>query len=157
MPIKPVHGTSLKYYLMAFNAAGNERDDDPEGKMSQKILDVLSTEPITDVFIFSHGWLGDVRAAYSQYDKWTAAMAAQEANLQRMQQVRPGFPPLLIGGYRQRHNRPTGGQAPPLASRISQSLMPWDLREASAFLTSSECYFHPFRFARVIALWCLSH
>jgi hypothetical protein len=126
--------------------------------MSQKILDVLSTEPtITDVFIFSHRWLGDVPAACSQYDKWTEVMATQEADLQRMQQVRPGFRLLLIGGYRQRHNRPTGGQAPPLASKICQSLMPWDLREASAFLTSSECCFHPFRFASVIALWCLSH
>lgn len=97
MPIRPVPGTCLKYYLMAFDAAGDECGDDPEGKMSQKILDVLSTEPITDVFIFSHGWLGDVRAACSQYDKWTEAMAAQEADLQRMQEVRPGFRPLLIG------------------------------------------------------------
>jgi hypothetical protein len=77
---------------MAFDAAGDECE---EGKMSQKILDVLSStdEPITDVFIFSHGWLSDVPAARSQYKKWTEAMAA----IQRRQQIQPGFRPLLIG------------------------------------------------------------
>ena len=84
MPNKKVSGTSSNYYLVAFDADGNERDDpdgnerdnDPDGLMSQNILRVLSSEPlpITDVFIFSHGWLGDVPAAIQQYDKWTEKM-----------------------------------------------------------------------------------
>ena len=103
MQIETVSGTALNYYLVAFDAAGKERDDDPDGLMSQKILEVLSSEPseplpITDVFIFSHGWLGDLPAALEQYDKWTEKMAAQKADLQRMQQVRSRkFRPLLIG------------------------------------------------------------
>ncbi len=97
MPIEAVSGTSLKYYLVAFDAAGNERDDDPDGLVSQKILDVLSSEPITDVFLISHGWQGDVPAARRQYNKWITAMAANQADLEQIKQVRPGFRPLLIG------------------------------------------------------------
>ncbi len=97
MPIETVPGTSLNYYLVAFDAAGNERDDDPDGLMSQKILDVLSSEPITDVFLISHGWQGDIPAAQRQYNKWIAAMAANQADIEQIKQVRPGFRPLLIG------------------------------------------------------------
>ena len=43
MPIETVSGSSLNYYLVTFDAAGNERDDDPDGPMSQKILDALSS------------------------------------------------------------------------------------------------------------------
>ena len=53
MSIENVLGTPVQYYLVAFNAAGKERDE-AEGKMSQKILDVLSNEPITDVFWANH-------------------------------------------------------------------------------------------------------
>jgi hypothetical protein len=56
MPIKKVDGTSLHYYLIAFDRDGNERDKAKEKiKMSQKVVNVLSSESITDVFIFSHG------------------------------------------------------------------------------------------------------
>lgn len=97
MSIEAVPGTSLKYYLVAFDASGNERQDDPDGLISQKILDALSSEAITDVFIISHGWQGDVPAAQQQYNKWIAAMAANEADIEQIKQVRPGFHPLLIG------------------------------------------------------------
>lgn len=92
MPIKKVNGTSLHYYLIVFDDVGDERDNTVE-----EIIRVLSSESITDVFIFSHGWLGDVPAALGQYNKWIKKMAAQEADIQRMQQVRKGFRPLLIG------------------------------------------------------------
>lgn len=97
MPIKTIAGSSLKYYLVAFDANGKERTDDPDGLMSRKILDALSNEPITDVFLMSHGWLGDIPAAQHQYDKWIAAMAANKADIEQIKQVRPGFRPLLIG------------------------------------------------------------
>ncbi len=97
MPIETVSGTSLNYYLVAFDADGKERTDDPDGLMSQKILDALSSEPITDVFLISHGWQGDVPAARRQYNKWIAAMAANPADIEQIKQVRPGFRPLLIG------------------------------------------------------------
>lgn len=98
MPIREVKvdETSLQYYLIAFDAAGNERDE-AEGKMSQKMLDVLSSESITDVFIFSHGWLGDFKAACFQYNEWVGAMSKNLADIEKIKQVRPGFRPLLIG------------------------------------------------------------
>ena len=96
MPIETVPGTSLKYYLVAFDAAGNERDE-PGGKLSQQILDVLSREPITDVFLISHGWLGDIPDARRQYNKWIGAMASNQADIEQIQQARSGFRPLLIG------------------------------------------------------------
>ncbi|BAY45225.1 hypothetical protein SAMD00079811_28270 [Scytonema sp. HK-05] len=96
MPIETVPGTSLQYYLVAFDATGNERDE-PEGKMSQKILDILSTGTITDVFIFSHGWLGDIPAARFQYNNWVGAMSKNVADIEQIKQARSGFRPLLIG------------------------------------------------------------
>ncbi|MBX9255542.1 hypothetical protein H1Q63_16650 [Desmonostoc muscorum CCALA 125] len=94
-------GTSLSYYLIAFDANGNEREKN--GKLiSQIVLDVLSKsrqpeQPITDVFLMSHGWQGDVPAAIDQYDKWIRAMGKNRADIQKMQQLRPGFRPLIIG------------------------------------------------------------
>ncbi|MBE9209638.1 hypothetical protein IQ244_24700 [Nostoc sp. LEGE 06077] len=53
MPIETVNITtttlSLDYYLIAYDANGNERLE-PTGFMSQKLLDILATQPITDVF-----------------------------------------------------------------------------------------------------------
>lgn len=94
-------GTSLAYYLIAFDANGKERANNGE-LISQKVLNILSEskqsgEPITDVFLMSHGWQGDIPAAKDQYDRWIAAMAKNEADIQKMQQLRPGFRPLLIG------------------------------------------------------------
>ena len=97
MPIETVSGSSLKYYLVAFDTAGKERNDDPDGLMSQKILDVLSSEAITDVFLISHGWMGDIPAAQFQYNEWIAAMLGNKTDIEHMKQVRPGFHPLLIG------------------------------------------------------------
>lgn len=96
MPIEAVPGTSLTYYLVAFDALGNERDEDGV-PISRKILEALSGEPITDVFLISHGWQGDVPAARRQYGRWLGAMASNQADLAHMHEVWPGFRPLLIG------------------------------------------------------------
>src|SRR5207244_6944270 len=96
MPIEQ-RGTELEYYLIAFDADGKERADDPEALMSDKIAEELRTRPVTDVFIFSHGWRGDVEAAKDQYDKWVAAMVQRVQDRQRIQKLRPGFKALLIG------------------------------------------------------------
>jgi hypothetical protein len=63
MPIRKLSASDQEYYLISFDAEGNERTDDPDGMMSQRIIDVLANEPITDVFLISHGWLGDVNSA----------------------------------------------------------------------------------------------
>jgi len=92
-----VIGTSLEYYLISFDKNGNECRPKEGRLISEEILAVLSKEPITDVFLMSHGWLGDVTDAKNQYQRWIAAMAKNQADIQKMQQVRPGFNPLLIG------------------------------------------------------------
>jgi hypothetical protein len=96
MPLETVPGTSLNYYLIAFDADGNERAE-PDVLLSQQLLKVLSSEPITDVFLMSHGWMGDIPAARQQYNNWIGAMAANQDDLERIKQARPGFRPLLIG------------------------------------------------------------
>ncbi|MFK0729806.1 MAG: hypothetical protein ACFKPT_21405 [Gloeotrichia echinulata GP01] len=96
MPIEQVSGTSLEYYLIAFDEKGNERLEEDKTLLSETVLKVLSTEKITDVFLMSHGWLGDIPGAKDQYQKWIAAMAKQ-AEIQKIQELRPGFNPLLIG------------------------------------------------------------
>ncbi len=97
MPIENVPGTDLHYYLISFDADGRERTDDPDGLMSRRALEELAQQPITDVFVISHGWQGDVPAARDQYNRWIAAMAGQEADVERLRELRPGFRPLLLG------------------------------------------------------------
>ena len=46
------------------------------GREHGRILGELASEPYTDVFLISHGWMGDVPAAVGQYDRWIGAMAA---------------------------------------------------------------------------------
>lgn len=97
MPLESVPGTSLQYYLVNFDALGNERDEVNGTKMSQTLIEVLKKEPITDMFIISHGWQGDIPAARSQYNRWIKAMAANTADIEKLKQIRPNFKPLLIG------------------------------------------------------------
>ncbi|MBX9253025.1 hypothetical protein H1Q63_03470 [Desmonostoc muscorum CCALA 125] len=97
MPIETIPNTNLRYYLIAFDADGNERQDDPDGLMSAQVIDILTTEPISDVFIFSHGWLGDIPAAKEQYEQWVKAMANQTQDIERIQKKRSEFRYLLIG------------------------------------------------------------
>ena len=97
MPIRSVGKPKLTYYLICFDADGKERTDDPHGLMSQRVLDVLKVEPITDVFLISHGWLGDIPDAIAQYDRWMGSMAGNTVDIERVRHMRPGFRPLLIG------------------------------------------------------------
>jgi hypothetical protein len=97
MPIRKLSANDQKYYLISFDAEGNERTDDPDGMMSQRIIEVLANEPITDVFLISHGWLGDVDSAIDQYNRWIGVTVEQNADIEQMKQIRPGFLPLLIG------------------------------------------------------------
>ncbi|MBW4614693.1 MAG: hypothetical protein KME21_15730 [Desmonostoc vinosum HA7617-LM4] len=98
MAIETFVGTSLKCYLITLDAHGKERENNGE-LISQKVVDILSShkDPITDVFLMSHGWQGDIPAAKSQYSKWIQAMANNQADIEKMQRLRPGFRPLLVG------------------------------------------------------------
>src|SRR5260221_4495388 len=100
MTIESVSGTNQIYYLIAFDANGREFRNDPDGLMSQRVLNALTNvgnKPVTDVFLMSHGWMSDVPAARKQYSRWVKAMAQCTEDLKRIQQVRPAYQPLLIG------------------------------------------------------------
>lgn len=97
MTIETVPRTSHRYYLIAFDADGRERTDDPDGLMSERTLDALRTEMFTDVFVLSHGWKGDIPAAREQYGRWMGAMLACEQDFAQAAMRRTGFKPLLIG------------------------------------------------------------
>ena len=97
MPIMRVPDTNLSYHLVSFDADGQERTDDPDGLMSERAARAAAQDEITDVFVISHGWRGDVDGAINQYNRWIKAMADSTADLERMRQTRPAFKPLLIG------------------------------------------------------------
>src|SRR4029077_17442005 len=100
MPLRKIPAIGLEYYLVCVDGAGWERADDPDGidgRLIPRVEEELATEPYTDVFLMSHGWMGDVPAAVRQYDLGIGAMAACADDLERARRVRPGFRPLLVG------------------------------------------------------------
>ena len=99
LPLPPVavEGTDLRYYLLAYDESSRERTDVASGLVSEAILAALNQEPITDIMLFCHGWMGDVPGARVQYQNWLRAMADQTADRDRARSLRPNFRPLLIG------------------------------------------------------------
>ena len=99
MPVRTISGTDLTYALVIFDEKGDERPE-PDGTLlsetlAQRVAD--PARPVTDVFFSSHGWQGDVPAAISQFDRWIAAMAAQQADRAAAENRPGGFAPLIIG------------------------------------------------------------
>jgi hypothetical protein len=97
MPIEIVPESDLTYYLISYDSDGHERTNDPDGMMSVRASEELVTTPVTDVFLISHGWLGDIPWARHQYNTWIRAMDKCKTDKERIRQARPGFKPLLIG------------------------------------------------------------
>jgi len=97
MPIEQIPDADLRYYLVAFDGEGRERTDDPAGLMSENVVSALQEQPVTDVFVMSHGWRADVPSAKRQYAAWIGAMLACTDDLARMRTTRPDFRPLLLG------------------------------------------------------------
>lgn len=97
MPIRQVPNTDRQYLLIAFDKDGVERTDDPDGRMSERAIETVKQGKVTDVFLVSHGWKGDVPAAIDQYDRWIGAMILSTDDLARMRAKRPGYTPLILG------------------------------------------------------------
>ena len=97
MPIRNVPNSSQKYYLLNFDDQGRERTESDQTMLSQKLLSDLGSQAVTDVFLMSHGWRGDVPAAIRQYDAWSASMMGQSADIAQMTSAHPGFQPMLVG------------------------------------------------------------
>jgi hypothetical protein len=100
MPYRTIPNSSTQYALIAFDGNGLELSDADGvgGCFSARIFaDLSSDATTTDVFLLSHGWMGDIPAAIDQYDRWIGAMEARDDDKHRMSQRRLGFKPLRIG------------------------------------------------------------
>ncbi len=97
MSVHHLQGNEFTYYLASFDKNGRERQDDPDGLMSEKATAAIRDGAVTDVFVMSHGWKGDIPAAVEQYDRWIGAMAGCEADRADIRARRPGFTPLIVG------------------------------------------------------------
>jgi hypothetical protein len=101
MTIETIPNANTRYYLLAYDKDGKERQDDPDatqgGVLSKCVKQELRDQPVTDVFFISHGWKGDGPAAKDQYTRWIGAMLACADDREKVRQVQPRFRPLLIG------------------------------------------------------------
>mgnify|MGYP001544192083 CR=1 FL=1 len=99
MPIRTIPGANLGYALVIFDDTGKERPEADGTLLSETLAQRVAdpARPITDVLFSSHGWQGDIPAAISQYDRWIAAMAAQQADRAAAQNRPGGFTPLIVG------------------------------------------------------------
>ena len=94
--LRRVAGIDSSYYLIPFDENGRERSW--RGTfVSRAVSEQLRDRRISDVFIFSHGWRGDVSDAISQYDAWVTAMARCAAGIAQLKRTRNDFAPLLVG------------------------------------------------------------
>src|ERR1700732_1370212 len=97
MPIEKIDGTDLSYFLIAFDGDGVERKESDGGLLSRTALQELASGGYTDLFVFSHGWKGDIPAAREQYERWTRVAASCIDDIDRLKQDTPNFRVLLIG------------------------------------------------------------
>src|SRR5262245_31395534 len=98
MPLQHMPAAGLEYYLVCHDKDGRERSENGD-PLSRQIAAIVGEKSrgITDVFVMSHGWKGDIPAAIEQYDRWSAAMAACEPDRQRIRRRWPDFKALVIG------------------------------------------------------------
>ena len=96
MPLRHIDEADLDYFLLLFDRDGNERREQ-DGSLLRMKLNEIIRESITDVFISSHGWKGDIPAAISQYASWIATMAAQASDRDRARALDPAFKPFIVG------------------------------------------------------------
>ncbi|MEV6426341.1 hypothetical protein [Nocardia sp. NPDC051463] len=117
MPARVIPSTSSHYYLLLFDENGAERPEADGSLLSNTIAEVAG-DGVTDVFIASHGWKGDIPAAISQYNDWIPMMQGRSRDLARAQALVPDFKPLTIG--------------------IHWPSLPWGVEAVGAALLSSE-------------------
>ena len=99
MPIRRVPGSDIEYFLISYDASGRERPEDDGSMLSRRLIDLVgkASSGITDVFMTSQGWKGDMTAAVEQYDSWIGAMAGLQSDRDYAAKRRPGFKPLIVG------------------------------------------------------------
>lgn len=100
MPFRKVPESSASYFLIAVDESGAERSGDPDapgGLISDLAIHTVAEEKTTDVFVWCHGWKGDVKESFSQFDRWIGAFAAQEPDRAEMVRRHPDFKDMHIG------------------------------------------------------------
>jgi len=96
MPLRHIDETNLSYYLVLFDSDGNERLEQDGTLLSAKLSSAVQ-DGVTDVFVSSHGWLGDIPAAIRQYNSWISTMAAQGSDRDRARALAPDFKAVIVG------------------------------------------------------------
>lgn len=93
-----IPNSDLSYYLVSFDKHGSERRED-QGFQSDELKTLVASEqdPVTDVFLVTHGWKGDVPAAIEQCDRWMGEMAKMGRDRLAVREKEPGFRALLLG------------------------------------------------------------
>jgi hypothetical protein len=97
MAFETIPGTNEQYALLSFDKDGKERTDDPagiNGRLSSEIVSRVASSQPTHVFLFTHGWKGDVTSARDQYNRWIKAMVDSTADRSA---VGAPFKPMWIG------------------------------------------------------------
>jgi hypothetical protein len=94
--LETVPGRDTHYHLISYDKSGQERMDRGE-RYSTAVLHEFAGSTPTDVFVFSHGWQGDVPAARGQYGRWIAAMLDDPDGPARLDEQGSGSRPVLIG------------------------------------------------------------
>ena len=85
MSFQKIPQLGIEYALIHFDDRGRERTDDPEGGVfSRALLEKARSEKPSHVFLFSHGWKGDIPSAIDQYNRWIGAMWKLEADRQAL-------------------------------------------------------------------------
>ena len=98
MPVRQVPQTDVRYYLVCFDEQGRERRESDGSLLSETVARLIGDpgEGITDVFLASHGWKGDVPAAIEQYDRWVGQMV-RSPDRAAAGAARPGFKAIVVG------------------------------------------------------------
>jgi hypothetical protein len=95
MPLRHIRAAEADYYLILFDADGNERREADASLLSQELNEVVR-DGVTDVFISSHGWKGDIPAATRQYDRWAGVVAAQAHDRELARARDRGFKAMAV-------------------------------------------------------------
>jgi hypothetical protein len=98
MPLRRLPDRDLTYHLIAFDEDGRERTADGPRYSERLCAAIAAEEPrVTDIFVISHGWLGDVPAAISQYDRWLMAMYDQQQDKAAAHRRGPDWRSTVVG------------------------------------------------------------
>ena len=91
MSLRTVPGSQQQYHLINYDKFGVEMPDADATWASEAAISALADPAagVTDVFILSHGWQGDLDDAIRQYDSWIGAANPDAAG--------DGITPFLIG------------------------------------------------------------